>query len=80
MSFIIKLYTDEFYYVFAGVDSFVPASLTRYFLGWAVWEGAYDEAVGAVHEQIVTRAAGTTGAQNAEWRPLWPGTILIQVI
>ena len=65
---------------FAGVDLFVLAPLTRYLPERVVWEGASDEAVGAVREQVFTWAAGTTGTKDARWRPSWPGMIYFKLL
>ena len=65
---------------FTGVDSFIPASESRYLPGRAVWEGASDEEVGTLPEQVFAWAAGTAGAKDAEWCPSWSGKILILVV
>ena len=54
---------------FAGVDSFVSTSESRYLPGRAVREGASDEEVGALPEQVLARAAGAAGAEDAERHP-----------
>ena len=48
------------------MDLFIPAPITRYLPGRVVREGASDEAVGAVREQIITRAPGAAGEEDAE--------------
>ena len=65
---------------FAGVDLFIPASESRYLPGRAVWEGASDEEVGALPEQVLARAAGAASAEDAERRSSRSRKILIQVI
>ena len=65
---------------FTGVDLSLPAPLTRYLPGRVVWEGASDEAVGALPEQVVARAIGIAGAKDARQRPPRSGKILIWVI
>ena len=65
---------------FASVDPLVLASESRYFFGRAVQEGASDEEVGALPEQVFAWAAGTAGAKDAERCPSWSSKILISVV
>ena len=54
---------------FVGVDSFVPASESRYLPGRAIREGASDEEVGTHAEQVVARAPGAAGAKHDQRCP-----------
>ena len=62
---------------FAGVDPPLPAPLSWYLPGWAIRESAPNEEVGTFSEQVLARAAGAEGAEDAERRSSRPGMILI---
>ena len=61
------------------MNPFIPTSLTRFFFGRAVREGARDEEVGTFSEQVLARAAGSPRAGDDLGHPSRPGKYLIPV-